>query len=154
LRPNIVLNEMNRVLRPGGMALISFDGVWSCSYGHHLLQFGSIRNLVPAWAHLFLSQEQFANLLSKREWPPDATITAMEAAEYVYQSDELNRLSIAELRQFFDKSPLEIVWIDPYLDELVEERKPIAQYLSNFLPWNPEELLTRGMSLLLRKKTK
>ncbi len=152
LRPDIVLAEMNRVLKAGGMALICFDGVWSCSYGHHLLQFGSIRKLVPPWAHLFLSEEQFAHILSQREWPPDATITAREAAKYVYRSDELNRLSIRELRHYFERSAFEIIWIAPLVDEQVEARRPIAQFLSEILPWNADELLTRGLSLLLKKK--
>ena len=152
LRPAIVLTEMNRVLKPGGMALISFDGVWSCSYGHHLLQFGSIRDLVPPWGHLFLSQEHFARVLSERDWPADATLTVREAANYVYHSNELNRLSIREVRNSFERSPFEIVWADPLIDELAEERRPIAQYLSEILPWSADELLTRGMSLLLRKR--
>lgn len=152
LHPDIVLAEMNRVLKPGGMALISFDGVWSCSYGHHLLQFGSLRNLVPPWGHLFLSQEQFAQVLSKRKWPADATVTVREATNYVYHSNELNRLSIETLRNVFERSPLEIVWTYPLMDELAEERRPIAQYLSEFLPWSADALLTRGMSLLVKKR--
>lgn len=151
LHPDIVLTEMHRVLKPGGMALISFDGVWSCSYGHHLLQFGSIRNLVPPWGHLFLNQEHFAQVLSKREWPADATLTVREAADYVYNSNELNRLSIKELRNSFEQSPFELIWTYPLMDELAEERRPIAQYLSDILPWSADELLTRGMSLLLKK---
>lgn len=152
LHPDVVLAEMHRVLTPGGVALISFDGVWSCSYGHHLLQFGSIRELVPPWSHLFLSEEQFVDALGKRAWPSDATVTVREAAEYVYHSEELNRLGIQQLRQFFEESAFDIVWMTPLPDERIEEHRPIAQFLATILPWNVDELLTRGFSMLLKKR--
>ena len=42
-----VLREINRVLRRRRKALITFEPVWTCSYGHHLHHFGAISQHMP-----------------------------------------------------------------------------------------------------------
>jgi SAM-dependent methyltransferase len=153
LRPDIVLSEMYRVLKPGGVALVSFDGVWTCSYGYHLLQFEEINNLVPPWSHLFLSRAQMGEVLGRRQWPTDAPIDLPSALHLIYHDAYINRLSIRELRASFEASAFEIDWIVPLAEERIDERRAIAGYLSTLLPYTADELLTRGLSVLLRKNS-
>jgi ubiquinone/menaquinone biosynthesis C-methylase UbiE len=152
LRPSVVLAEMYRVLRPGGVALVSFDGVWSCSYGHHLLQYGeTINRLVPPWSHLFFSEIQMRRLLTRKPWPAESPVSLKETAKWIYRSKELNRIGIQDLRTAFEDSAFEIDWIVLLMDEAAEALKPVADYLADVLPYTSEELLTRGLSVLLRK---
>jgi len=51
----------------------------------------------------------------------------------------------------FEESALKIEWIVALMDGEADELKPIADYLSRFLPYTSEELLARGLSILLRK---
>ena len=152
LRPTVVLAEMYRVLRPGGVGLVSFDGVWSCSYGHHLLQYGeTINRLVPPWSHLFFTETQMRTFLTRKPWPAGSPVSLKEALKWIYRSKELNRIGIQDLRKAFEDSGFEIDWIVVLKDEAAEELKPVADYLSGILPYTSEELLTRGLSVLLRK---
>jgi SAM-dependent methyltransferase len=152
LQPGVVLAEMHRVLRPGGVALVSFDGVWSCSYGYHLLQFPELDVLVPPWSHLFLNKDQLRQVLSRRPWPANAPLSLEEALEWIYEDQDINRLSITQLRRYFEKSPFEIDRISPYIDERLDELRSVAEYLSKILPYTAEELLTRGLSIKMRKR--
>src|SRR6202008_3573804 len=90
------LAEMHRVLRPDGHALISFEPMWTCSYGHHLHHFGPVSDLVPAWAHLTWSKEEMGRALQSL-WPADAPLTLDAALRWVYEEPVLNRIGIRDL---------------------------------------------------------
>ncbi len=60
------LSEIARVLKPGGQALLTFEPVWSCSYGHHLHHFGDCADLLPPWAHLTHTPERMRESLAGR----------------------------------------------------------------------------------------
>ncbi len=150
--PDRVLAEMFRVLRPGGVALVSFEPIWTCSYGHHLHHFGALSDLVPPWSHLFLSEEQMRAVLARQPWPADAPVDLDGALQWTYHGDGINRHDIRRLKTYFEQSPFEIDWLCPLPDEAPPERAAVAAYLARVLPYTAEELLTRGLSLLLRKR--
>ena len=50
-RPETVLAEMYRVLRPGGVGMVTFEPIWSGPTGHHLHHFGALSKLAPPWSH-------------------------------------------------------------------------------------------------------
>ena len=150
-RPDAVLVEMHRVLRPGGVALVSFEPVWTASYGHHLHHFGAVSDLVPPWSHLFLGQEQMAAVLARQTWPADAPVDRAAALHWIYEGDGINRHDIRRLKSSFAASPFEVVWMSALPDVSTPEHAATAAYLARVLPYRAEELLTRGLSLLLRK---
>ena len=150
--PDRVLAEMFRVLRPGGVALVSFEPVWTASYGHHLHHFGAVSDLVPPWSHLFLAEAQMAGLLARQPWPADAPVDRAGALEWIYRGDGINRHDIRRLKTYFEQSPFHIDWICPLPEEASPERAAAAAYVARLLPYTVDELLARGLSLLLRKR--
>jgi ubiquinone/menaquinone biosynthesis C-methylase UbiE len=152
LDPAGVLAEMHRVLRPGAVALVSFEPIWTSSRGHHLHHFGAISRLVPDWGHLFLDEAQMQRVLARQSWPHDSPLTMEQALRWIYQDDGVNRLDIRKLKEVFRHSPFDIVWMCDLADEEEAGRKrAIAEYLTRIVSFNSDELMTKGLSLLLRK---
>ncbi len=152
LDPASVLLEMHRVLRCGGVALVMFEPIWTASYGHHLHHFGAISRLVPDWGHLFLDEAQMRRVLAEQSWPHDSPLTVEQALQWIYHDDEVNRFDIRKQKEVFRHSPFEVVWICDLADEEEAERKrPIAEYLSPIVRFSADELMTKGLSLFLRK---
>jgi SAM-dependent methyltransferase len=152
LDPTGVLIEMYRLLRSGGVALVTFEPIWTSSSGHHLHHFGAISRLVPDWGHLFLDEVQMQRVLAGQPWPPASPLTVEQALRWIYHDDGINRLDIRKLKEVFRHSPFDIVWTCDLADE--EEAGPkrsVAEYLAPIVRFGADELMTKGLSLLLRK---
>ncbi len=150
--PDTVLREMHRVLRPGGVVLVSTEPIWTASYGHHLHHFGAISDLVPPWSHLFLSKDQLRAVLARQTWPADAPIDREAALHWIYDGGGVNRHDIHRLKAYFEQSPFDLDWLVQIPDELTPERTATAAYVARLLPYTADELLSRGLSLVLRKR--
>jgi SAM-dependent methyltransferase len=149
-RPGDVLDEMHRVLKPGGRALVTFGPPWTASYGHHLHHWGSVSHVIPPWAHLVLDEERMAELLAGA-WPADAPITAQRALRWIYRDRDINRLTIGQLRALFAASKLNVGWEVPLGDEATPEKLAAAADVSRRTGIPVEDLMIRGLSLMLEK---
>ena len=151
LFPELVVSEILRVLKKGGTALISYEPIWTCSYGHHLHHFGLGYEQVPPWSHLILSRDQMAELLSRKPWPEGCPITPAQALEWIYSGREINRRDFRFHDSLLRNIPgVETLWHLPYSDP-APEAIAAASYASSLLPYTPEDLLTRGFSCCFRK---
>ena len=146
-----VLREMHRVLRPGGSILISFQPVWTCSYGHHLHHVEPVAKMIPPWAHLLWDEGQMHRIFDGR-WPHGLPMSLEAAGEWIYRSSEVNRIDVVKIRDMFLSSDFEIEWMTPLMDSEADDRRVIANYLSRILPYSADDLMTIGYSLQLNKR--
>ncbi|MBW2031068.1 MAG: class I SAM-dependent methyltransferase [Deltaproteobacteria bacterium] len=145
-----VLAEMYRVLKPDGRALVSFEPVWTCSYGHHLHHFPSCSGLIPPWAHLMWAPAKMREHLLN-SWPEDAPLTVQEAIDWIYFGDSINRVGIREFQELIDKSPFKLSWKAPLREEKENFDPVVIEQASVKTGLTPDELTTKGLTLLMSK---
>jgi len=143
-----VLAEIRRVLKPGGQALVTFEPIWTCAYGHHLHHFGPVSSYMPDWAQLIWTKEQAADALAS-VWPADATLSLADAITWTYDSSAINRIGIREMRDYFDRSPLRVDWIVPLMDDGRDQER--LAFVSETVGLTREELMTKGLTALLTR---
>lgn len=147
-RVDCCLEEMHRVLAPGGKALVTFEPIWTCAYGHHLHHFGPVAAVVPDWAHLLWSRQEMLDRLAGT-WPADAHPTLAEAVAWVYDSTAINRIGIRQMKALFEAGPLHVEWMMPLEDGPRDETR--LGEVSRATGLTRQELLTKGWSILLAR---
>lgn len=144
----MALSEFNRVLKRGGCALISFEPIWTCSYGHHLHHLGDISKLVQDWAHLLWDKYEMTEYL-RAIWPQNAPLTVQEAGEWIYEENALNRKGIREIQKILADCEMHVEWVVPMHDDARNEVQLTATAEKTGL--SRDELMTKGLSILLYK---
>jgi SAM-dependent methyltransferase len=153
-----VLEEMHRVLVPGGLLYSHFGPIWSTSYGHHLwiehegrlLTYHDV--LLPPWCHLLSDRDTVRDLLA----PEHGETLADRMTDFVFASPEQNQLMFDDYEQIVAASPFETVFLKGYDAPLA------ALYPSARSPAVLDELAARfpgrhgflydGITMLLRKR--
>lgn len=152
LNPEKVLNEMHRVLKKNGQALITFGPIWSSAKGYHLHQYPNIAKYIPNWSHLLLNKSQMTNLLKRENYPNNLSLSLKQVVNWIYKDNDINRYDVKDIENYFQNCRLKTEWIVPLFDNKSSNQKIISGYLSTFLPYSSEQLMTRGFSILLSKK--
>ena len=151
LYPEMALQEIMRVLRKGGIALITYEPIWTCSYGHHLHHFGLGYEQVPPWSHLILSKTQMIELLASKPWPEGCPINRTQAVEWIYNGRDINRRDYHFHHEILRTLKCaEVRWCVPH-DDAAPHALAAVDYASSLLPYSRSQLLTRGFSLCFRK---
>jgi len=141
--PNLALTEIARVLRPGGHAYISFDPIWTADTGNHF------QHYVPEpWAHLVLDEAQFV-----------ARMRGAGAEDWEVNDFHLwlNRHRLGVYQRLFGVSAKELglnVLAQQSWSGVVDDANLLHENWELALKtYSREELLTRGMYVLMRKNT-
>ena len=129
--PSKVMDEMNRVLRPGGIGYISLH-LYTCDCGCHDPRIWANQDRAPYWAHL-------------RE----------KHADKVQPNAYLNKLRIAEWKQLYQEKFGKVTFdYNPYHDErmefLLKELAPIRQ-TNELDAYTDEELLNVNLIAIWKK---
>lgn len=112
------LAEMHRILVPGGRVYAAFGPVWSSSLGHHVFaEVDGVRlrhwdpklNPIEDHAHLLMTADELAQAVARTRGPA----LGSAAAEWVYRSDDLNRLFYEDYLAAFERSAFRIVRLTP-----------------------------------------
>ncbi|MEI6827059.1 MAG: methyltransferase domain-containing protein [Desulfuromonadales bacterium] len=129
--PKAFLEEVYKVLRPGGIAYFEGNPLWSSSKGHHLwvatwegedelyknkatanYLFTELPNIkstnpLPDWSHLLMTQEQMRAYLTAQSLPSSDIECIID---WVYHCDlVLNRLNLSEIAEAYTTSKLTVL---------------------------------------------
>jgi SAM-dependent methyltransferase len=130
----LLLEEMAKILKPGGILYLHGGGLWTCTRGHHLYtkydgveyKFTDSDCPIQSWEHLMLDEPGLrAALMSRGMQEP----TAAHLAEFVYRSPDQNRFGYERLSRIFHAAPLKLIdkhetaFADPSAAELDRIRR-------------------------------
>jgi SAM-dependent methyltransferase len=151
---HVALNEINRVLRPGGHLGVLFGPLWSSAQGHHLwakvgddvVSFWNQehRNPIDDYSHLLLTpNEMRADLVKKGEC--HQMIEAIIQA--VYMRDDVNRWMHGNYITAFEDMPLDVVVLEPH------NRRPIDPVIERKLKerWGNHDFGVTSLRMVARK---
>jgi SAM-dependent methyltransferase len=96
-QPGAMLRQMRAVLRPGGLALITFSPPWLAPYGSHMHFFTPV-----PWVHLIFSER---TVMSVRARYRDDGATRYEDVE-----GGLNRMTLAKFERLVRDSGFRVQW--------------------------------------------
>lgn len=145
-----VLDEMYRVLKPGGHVLINFQPIWTSPRGHHLHHIDVLSKLIPPWGHLLCTEKMMIEVLGK-DYPVNMPMSLDEVIHWIYRSSEINRVDIVTLRKMLTSTKFHLEWLTPLVDDESVGLKNIAEYLSKILSYTTDDLVTKGFSVFNSK---
>jgi len=109
-----LLNEVARVLRPGGLFHTEFSPIWSSAKGHHVYAVSGSKevrfwkpgkNPVPDYAHLLWSPDEMREYLRSG---PTAEELIEPIVQWIYFVDSINRCHFEEYLAAFARSSLTV----------------------------------------------
>ncbi|WP_218934151.1 class I SAM-dependent methyltransferase [Rosistilla ulvae] len=110
----LAVAEMFRVVRPGGYLWAELGPVWSGSWGHHLwidsFQGKTVSwrtHALPPYSHLLMTKEEMRGWCQKQYQNAELSEAIVE---FVYHSDEQNRLFYSDYERIVQESPFETVF--------------------------------------------
>jgi SAM-dependent methyltransferase/MoaA/NifB/PqqE/SkfB family radical SAM enzyme len=110
----VALDEMYRVLRPGGVVYSAFGPIWSCAVGHHIhlnidddtfFRFWKEDlNPVPNYYHLLYNEQELTDILT----PKYGDVLARKIAGQVYHAEHINRLMYSDYIRILKESKFHV----------------------------------------------
>ena len=142
--PNLALAEIARVLRPGGHAYLWFDPIWTADTGNHF------QHRVPEpWAHLVLDEAQFVARMR------EAGAEDWEVNDFRWS---MNRQRLGVYQRLFGVRAtdlgLDVLAQQSWSGVVDDAHLSHENWALALKTYSREELLTRGMYVLMRKRTR
>ncbi len=125
--PEIFLDQVYTVLKPGGFAYFEGSPIWSSPKGHHLwvATWGGAyhgratanylfskwpgaasTNPLPDWSHLLMLPDQMRRYLTDRSIP---SVDVDCIIDWVFRSDQVNRISMSKIAEAYTQSRLTVL---------------------------------------------
>jgi len=92
--PCVFLDQVHKVLRPGGLASLEGSPIWSSPKGHHVW--------VAEWGGAYSGKTTVNYLFS----PIPGKTSTNQLPDWVYSSPEINRLTMADIAAVYGHSQL------------------------------------------------
>lgn len=114
------LDEMYRVLKPGGLVYSDFGPIWSSSIGHHVYavvdgvearHFKPGANPVPHYAQLLMTPDEVRSAVMRHPWVFPRLADAIVA--WIFETGDLNRLFYEDYVRLFHESPFTVRHLAP-----------------------------------------
>ncbi|MFK7751147.1 MAG: class I SAM-dependent methyltransferase [Sedimentitalea sp.] len=110
----LMLDELAKVVKPGGMCYLHGGPIWTSGKGHHLFtkyegqqfRFSDKDCPIEKWEHLLGDTDALAKRIETRGLTPEA---AAYLADWIYTTPEQNRYGYARLCEIFEAAPMRIV---------------------------------------------
>lgn len=118
---DIIIHEMNRLLKPGGIMYAQFGPLWSCGVGHHIwchlddriFRFNDpAHNPLDDFDHLLYDRRELAQKLSL-SWD-ERTVEHLVKA--VFDHSHINRKFHHEICDYMERSPMKILHMEKSWD--------------------------------------
>jgi len=149
------LNELERVLKPGGECFALFEPIYTSIIGHHYnFWVPEDLYLIPPWGHLFMSQdEMYEHIKSIRDEE-----VAQKAAKWIYEDQIINRYTRKDYYHILASSGM----TNTHISEMFctnREFRPDNEFFSlspeqqeNLLGrYSKDDLSVRGFEVILQK---
>jgi len=114
---DVALDEMYRILKPGGVLYSHHGPMWSGSYGHHLwTRYGGKPYtywdfILPPHCHLLMKPEEVLEICLAKTNNPEAS---QKIVKYVYESTDQNQLMYEDYERIIKASKFEILVMKGY----------------------------------------
>lgn len=156
--PEKCLEEIKRVLKPGGLFITTFSPIWSSIVGHHCEHWvEDTVKMIPPWGHLYLSYDEMFRYLK------DSVGVDPKQAEHmcneIYLDPIINRVDVKQFEKMFQNCGMKVVEkfqhiLGNRLGWLTGETRneltlDIMQKINN--RYSIEELLVYGYTLTMQK---
>lgn len=143
-----LIDQVRYVLKPGGVAWLEGDPIFSAQMGHHIWLDSKMEtaakardkllennyffnnsqerhgkksfNPIPPWGHLLYTQKELAAIILKNHDIPDYDLSKI--LEWVYTSDDLNRFKYQHFRdQIFSAQNIRLINFSPKSVSMIPE---------------------------------
>lgn len=150
------LNEIERVLKPGGKCFAYFEPIWTSIIGHHFnFWIPEDLYLIPPWGHLFMTPDEMYEHINKYR----NVSFSKSAVGWIYESDVISRNTRKDYYMYLSQCGMTCVFLSE-LFRTHREYKTMNEFYS-LDEKNREKLLNRfskedlqinGFEVVLQKK--
>ena len=152
------MDEMNRILKPGGFVFSHFGPIWSGAYGHHLWIYKDSKcinyhNLVlPPYCHLLMTETGLLHWLEERRFPHAESIV-----DSVFNSKDQNQLMFSDYEKIFKTPQWNMIFLKGYNDGGLHQSYAVQisaetlDQLNSRYPKERDRFLYDGITVLLQK---